>query len=183
MNIHLLNMLNLRGRSIIDTGFKPNQDTRVIAKMALVKDNADVAANEFFGARTSVSSKAFAVQYNYSTGRLQYFYGNGYTQVDADFPNIISYCDANKNILTYNTEINRDYTYFQCEYNLYLFALNNAGTVSFQSNARLYSCKIYDNEVLVRDYYPVRDEGGAYGLYDVVNKVFVTSIVGNLNGE
>lgn len=42
---------------------------------------------------------------------------------------------------------------------------------------RLYSCDIYDNDVLVRSYVPARnDETLEYGLYDTVNGTFNTSI-------
>ena len=40
---------------------------------------------------------------------------------------------------------------------------------------RLYSCQIYDNDTLIRDYVPCMDNNGVYGLYDKVNGVFYTS--------
>jgi hypothetical protein len=41
---------------------------------------------------------------------------------------------------------------------------------------RLYSCKIYDNETLIRDYVPARSNSdNVLGLYDLVNDVFYTN--------
>ncbi len=41
----------------------------------------------------------------------------------------------------------------------------------------LYYCKIWDNDVLVRDFIPVkRKSDGVCGLYAIVNKIFYTNI-------
>jgi hypothetical protein len=37
---------------------------------------------------------------------------------------------------------------------------------------RLYSCKIYDNGTLVRDYIPCKLQDGSIGLYDKLNNKF-----------
>ena len=43
-------------------------------------------------------------------------------------------------------------------------------------NGRIYSCQIYDNDVLVRDFVPAkRNSDSKVGLYDLVNDVFYTS--------
>lgn len=36
----------------------------------------------------------------------------------------------------------------------------------------LYSCQMYDNDVLVRDFVPCKNSGGVVGLYDLANDVF-----------
>ena len=57
-------------------------------------------------------------------------------------------------------------------YNFYLFAHNNEGIADQCSVYRLYKCKIYDNNVLVRDYLPCTDINNNQGLYDKVGKTF-----------
>lgn len=52
--------------------------------------------------------------------------------------------------------------------NLYLFACNYNGTASYHANAKLYECKIFMNNVLVRHFLPCR-KGDACGLYDTVD--------------
>ncbi len=63
---------------------------------------------------------------------------------------------------------------FTSPYTLEVFACNNNGTKgAWCSNMKLYSLKIYDKGVLVRDFVPCyrkRDKTG--GLYDLVNGVF-----------
>lgn len=51
---------------------------------------------------------------------------------------------------------------------------NYAGT-QFAKGMTLYSFKMYDNDVLVRDYLPVKNGNGVAGLYDLVNQEFVTT--------
>lgn len=58
-----------------------------------------------------------------------------------------------------------------------IFAQNNT---SWLSKAKLYSCKIYKDTTLVRDFIPAkRISDGKYGLWDKVNYKFYTDINGN----
>ena len=162
------------GAQYIDTGFKPNQDTRVIADIQMVAENS-LAANDIFGARTSASSKVFAVQWNTANNQFQHFYNNGYDNLDFGNFDIRQVVEMNKNVFILNGVTHtRTYASFQCNYSLYIFAVNNAGSAQFYSNMRLYSCLIYDNGTLIRDYVPCLHDGTA-GLYDMVNGVFYTN--------
>ena len=55
--------------------------------------------------------------------------------------------------------------------NLYLFSVNNGGNYN-KASMKLYSCKIYDNGTLVRDFIPIKTTTNAYGLWDKVTKAF-----------
>lgn len=58
--------------------------------------------------------------------------------------------------------------------NLYLFSVNNGGNYN-KASMKLYSCKIYDNNTLVRDFIPAkRISDGKCGLWDKVNLKFYT---------
>ena len=58
---------------------------------------------------------------------------------------------------------------------IYLFARNFSGA-SLKVYMKLYSCKIYDNSVLIRDFVPCyRKADNVAGLYDLVNGVFYTN--------
>ena len=60
-------------------------------------------------------------------------------------------------------------------YNPYLFA-QNQGSIAWISTARLYSCKLWIDDVLERDFVPCyRIADSVIWLYDVVNKVFYTN--------
>lgn len=58
--------------------------------------------------------------------------------------------------------------------NLYLFSVNNGGNYN-KASMKLYSCKIYNNGTLVRDFIPAkRISDGKCGLWDKVNLKFYT---------
>lgn len=62
---------------------------------------------------------------------------------------------------------------------LTLFAVNTNGTVDARrAVGRLYACKIYDNEILIRDYVPYIYKGKV-GLYDKVNNTYTFSSANN----
>ena len=97
------------------------------------------------------------------------FVKNYYSSDTKSFRVVID--DMNKNILSINGVTHeRTYASFQCDYSLYLCAINNAGSAGFFSNLRLYYCKIYDNGTLIRDYIPVLDWDDVPCLYDKVKR-------------
>ena len=61
---------------------------------------------------------------------------------------------------------------FTTKVTLPLFTQNRQGTISDFATGRLYSCKIYDNGTLVRDFVPCKNASNVVGLYDLVNSVF-----------
>ena len=62
------------------------------------------------------------------------------------------------------------------DYNLYLFAFNFVGVAQRFTSIKLYSCSIYSNGTLVRNFIPCnRKSDSVIGLYDTVNGVFYTN--------
>ena len=59
-----------------------------------------------------------------------------------------------------------------CDMPLYIFGINNQGTLSAVGSTRCYSLKIYDGDTLVRDYKPALDDSGVACLYDKVSETF-----------
>jgi hypothetical protein len=57
--------------------------------------------------------------------------------------------------------------------NIFIFACNNASVRYYPNALRLYYFKMYNNNVLVRDFVPViRITDNVVGLYDLVNGTF-----------
>lgn len=54
---------------------------------------------------------------------------------------------------------------------LYLFSVHNGGSYA-SASVKLYSCKIYKNGTLIRDFVPCRNASGTLGLYDLTNNRF-----------
>lgn len=70
--------------------------------------------------------------------------------------------------------------------NIYLFCRNNDNVATFNAYMRLFSCKIYSNGTIIRDFIPCyRRSDNEPGLYDIINRTFYTNagtgtfIVGN----
>lgn len=159
------------GTQYIDTGYIPNQDTRVYAECVLPIASGSTQA--LFGSRVSSSSS----QYQFVTqgGYYRTDYNttiNNFTQTS--FGDTKFYIDKNKNITDVNGQYNIEQTYgtFTCPGNMYIFATNNNGSVYGYASAKLYVLKIYDNDVLIRDFIPAKDEIGNAGLFDKVEEKF-----------
>ena len=163
------------GTQYIDTEFKPNQNTRVVANFRLLSHPN--TAHAIFGTRETGSTKCF--YWFYHATQKCFFGGYGSDKDyhwDLDDVTGKKTIDFNKNFVTVNTAT---YTYttqtFQSSYNLTLFALNEANTIKFQSNTQLFSCQIYDNGTLIRDFVPCINAANVAGLYDIVNNKFYTN--------
>lgn len=62
-------------------------------------------------------------------------------------------------------------------YTMYIFALNQANAQKWPTKGRLYYLKIWENDVLVRDYIPCMNKEGVCGLWDKVNSTFNSSAI------
>ena len=62
---------------------------------------------------------------------------------------------------------------YKSKYTFWVGQFNNGGTgYNYGAPIRIYSLKIYDNKMLVRDYIPVRMNDGRFGLYDFITGMF-----------
>ena len=163
-----LDYIQSSGTQYIDTGFKPNQDTRVLIDI----ENLSSAQTSFFGARASLNAASFTFfSLTATTGRSDY----GTSKQSMSFTNTVGRytVDQNKNVCTANgvTATGTANT-FQLTNNLYLLALNQADEAAQKASGKLYSAQVYDNGTLVRDFIPCKNASGAIGLWDNVNSVF-----------
>lgn len=165
-----LEYIQSSGTQYIDEGFKPNQDTRVVFDVDWAPAST---ASWLFGCRTSNTAET----YNFLTYSNKYRSDYNATTSGAETSSTPSgrfIIDKDKNITKIDGVVVNTLTYasFQCKYNMYLFANNNAGSVAGNTSAKLYSCQVYDNGTLVRDYIPCQTTAGEIGLWDDVNSVF-----------
>lgn len=159
------------GTQWIDTGFKPNQDTRVVMNCYVISFNS--CDMFLFGARVSAGNTAFYVAADDTNTKWFISYGS-------DVQNPVGTCighhsiDMNKNSVSIDDAITTlSASTFQSASNLLLFSTNTAGSADSQRGTmNLYSCQIYDNGTLVRDFVPCINASGEVGLYDLVGKQF-----------
>ena len=166
-----LEYIQSSGTQWIDTGFKPNQNTRVVVD---AKPLNVTQANLWciFGVRTNIYFELYKA--STSTMRLTFLYNLTYSQgfdsVDYAKRQIF---EINKNVATVD---GNSLTYpaqtFQQTRPLFLLATNNNGVANGIAASQLYSAKIYDNDTIVRDFIPCKNPSGVIGLYDTVNSQF-----------
>lgn len=160
------------GAHWIDTGFKPNQNTGIIAKFQLLSS----AANQTpIYARTAMNVDAFGVFIDDSS-KWTADYGTKRFTGTTSAQSLIN-LNFNKNVVKFNDE---SYTFdiqtFQSNSNLTIFGRNTGGTVQYTAKMKLYSCEIYDNGTLIRNFIPCKNPSGTIGLYDIVNSQFYTNV-------
>lgn len=177
-----LEYIESNGSQYIDTLFKATSDTHLVMDAEILSVSGNDAA--YFGSRNENfrnASLTFALWYqnNSSRGELlaNAYFGN-YVDDEYSVTGSRVLIDKNKNVLNigdFSLENPAVSGWKQCDQNLYLFGCNDRGTFGWGPQMRLYSCKIYDNAQLVREYVPCRNPDGVIGLYDVVNQEFVTN--------
>ena len=156
----------------IDTGFKPNQNTRVV--MDVWSDSGDNTA--YFGTRSSSSSSDMFMLYEVSLTSLRSDFGSGQNTFTVDSSHSRGIVDMSKTTTSFKTySVSNSSSTFTSSYNLYLLAVNTAGTASLSGKVKLYSCQIYDNGTLVRDYIPCINASGTTGVYDLVGGKFYSN--------
>ena len=180
-----LDYIESTGTQYIDTGFIPNQDTRVI--IDCIVNIPNVSMDEHAGVICVIDSggKTFGLGYdngiNASEGKCIFSYNTSKKELKDNYESLGTrhVFDINKNKLLRNgVELcSATSTSFQCNAPLYLSAINRNGVVySYNTTSlALYSCKIYDNDILVRDFVPALHPDGTAGLYDKVNNKFYMS--------
>ena len=164
-----LRYIQSSGTQYIDSGFKPNNNTRVVMDVQAVGTSGTYFA---FGARESNASKSFcffhyegwSADYQSNTQRKTVAGINYTDRMQIDFDKTT--CTVNGKSVSFTAAT------FQCPVTMHLFAVNTNGTISGMIAAKLFACKIYDNGTLVRDFVPAMDSSGAVGLYDLVNNTF-----------
>lgn len=168
----LIEYIQSSGTQYINSNFIPKATTRTIMKAEPMSWNTQSA---FFGTRNTRSptaSQAYVAAIPAATLYRSDYFGSS---LFAETPTImqITNIDKNKNICSFNNiMITNTSSTVNATTNMFLLALNDVGTAKYFLSAKLYSCKIYDDDTLVRDFIPIKTTTNAYGLWDKVNKVF-----------
>ena len=167
--INFVEYIESSGTQYIDTGFKPNNNTRVVMDIW----PKETSTRPFFGAREG-SGKNFIAWIMSATEYRSDFYNNNRTVTTSNTASRIS-LDKNGNVCHFGTvSANNADGSFQTPLNMFLLATWTNGAIdSRKMAAKLYSCQIYDNNVLIRDYAPVIDPDGVPCLYEKLSEQYV----------
>ena len=162
--------LQSTGTQYIDTGFIPNQDTRVVMKLKL--SSVGTGGFAICGARQNSTSKAYSLQ-RMATGQWGGGYGDTTSGSSTAVDTNIHILTKDKNVLYLDdTAIKTDNSAtFICPVSMHIFGLNNNGTASISSvGMSFWYFKVYDNGVLVRDFIPCLDPTGTPCMFDLVEQ-------------
>lgn len=174
-----LTYIQSTGTQYIDTGFKPNQDTRLVLDFENTGDYSSMTTGlcPLFGARNA-SAASSASAFGLWIGSKSFpHYGNVAYNANGNFTvdlNARLTYEMNKNVVSIGSKvITCSSATFTTNYNLCLLTFNNYGTIETRrASGKLWSAKIYDNGTLIRDFVPCKTADDEVGLYDLVNDVF-----------
>ena len=155
--------LEADGNQYIDTGYKANNTTKVEIKTQ--------GQTWTFGGRTSLAvGDAIGVCFNANTVALQ-FDGQSVNYNQTGIGQQVSECVISKDGAYINGVLRASFTEetFTSTRNLYLFNLNNDGSLNLGLTGKMWYCRIYDNGTLVFDFIPVLDNSGRPAMYDQVS--------------
>lgn len=171
-----LEYIQSSGTQYIDTGFKPTGNTRVVVDFLAY--NQTTAQQCIFGSRPGASGR-FTLFTGYSTASLQVDYNTAMSLAvqdveisGLDLTKRVNISMSNKLVIDGTTVSSTAIKSFTSTYDMYLFANNNIGVVQLPSSLNLYSCAIYNDNTLVRNFVPCKNPKGVVGLYDSVNSQF-----------
>lgn len=169
-----LEYIQSSGSQYIDTGFNPNQNTKMYLDVAFL---SPVGTN-IAGVRntTSDTTNRFGIISFSSASKIGAFFRDSSIQAISYNTSLHSYELSKSGLIVDGTSYGSSNNgTFACTYPITLGAWNNGeGGVSY-NNSKIYGCKIYDNGILVRDYTPALRSDGIAGLYDAVNDTFTAS--------
>ncbi len=155
------------GTQYIDTGFKPNQNTKFEVDMDITNTGCPV-----FGARTAYLNKAFVLFWASNSGFCiqmadSNFNGGTFTTTGRHKVTMTS----SQLVIDDNLQVSYSVGNFQCEQNAWLMSCYSSSSSEY-AKGKLYSAKIYNGNTLVRNFIPCKNPSGTVGMYDLVNSQF-----------
>lgn len=177
-NYQQVEYIESTGTQYINTNFIPSGNKlRVVTNFLYPREHASLAlfgnsyTNPFYlTVYGSVPTFWVGNSRNMSCG-IQTSLNTKYTlDVEVNDGTLTTIWNGEKFTTNYSGDLNKEYEY-------YIFGDNNKGVSADKDKGyRLYDLKIYENDVLVRDYVPYyRKIGGEIGLFDKVNNKFYTN--------
>lgn len=169
----VLKYIECTGEQYITTSYYPTQDSGVVLDFEATGDLTK--NNNMFGGRYTTSRQAFT--FRIDDGKWSFGYSNTYdTGVAADNKRHILQIDKNVCKMDGTTIYEANYTSFKAYASMYIGRIHAYGSGEYKGYMKIYSCKVYDNGVLIRDLIPCVNQDGEAGMYDIANARFHANI-------
>lgn len=153
----------------INTWYRPNNNTRILADLDVSLTTAWKRPFGCFSGYEGTNRNLYAVETNDNGTSVKLYYGTG--TVTLTITSGRNTWDFNKNVWKIgNASTSFSTQTFTVTLPCMLFAgTGNVPWIVNEPIMKLYSFKIYDNDILVRDYKPVKDDNGTYCLYEAIS--------------
>lgn len=170
MQLTKVNYIESTGTQYIDTGVKLNQDSKLEMEIALAEGMTNI-----FGSRTSATQNNFTIGFASSTAVMMDFQNYSNNRLSVDIPVSLDspiYYSISKDELKIGDTVKavQNYSSFETPQTAYIFDISGNPWIKTKAKGRLYYCKIYNGDTLVRDFVPVIDGSNIACLYDKVEK-------------
>ena len=164
----------------IDTEFSGNRNTKIIVEFKLLSGN--YSSGTIIGGSNTTNLSCIGLGYSKTNNRINVYHklamdANGYINFQSKYI-YINLNDNKKHIIEYtNDKVILDGITKLSDNNLMsdieTTTLKLFTGCTYESQLmELYSCKIYDSNILVRDFIPCVSPDGEVGMYDLVNNKF-----------
>ena len=170
MQLTKVSYIESTGTQYIDTGVKLNQDSKLEMEIALAEGMTNI-----FGSRTSATQNNFTIGFASSTAVMMDFQNYSNNRLSVDIPVSLDspiYYSISKDELKIGDTVKavQNYSSFETPQTAYIFDISGNPWIKTKAKGRLYYCKIYNGDTLVRDFVPVIDGSNIACLYDKVEK-------------
>lgn len=175
-----LDFIGSTGTQIIDTNYISSKNTKIECDFQYNSTESSYGTSDtaLFGTGVSGDVNAtltFNVASSNFMGAVHYNYQVNCGAVDLLRHKLLFNDESKMYLDDVYKGIASSYESYSNSRNLYLFRNNQSNLIS-GAKAKIFTCKIYDNGTLVRDFIPViRVDDKELGLYDLVNDVFYTN--------
>lgn len=164
--------------SYIDTGITPDGTTRIIVWARNL--NPSSADNWFIGSRASLNNSSFLISAisGANTGSIRFSFGSGSSVANNMWASLSGYhkyeINGNEFLIDDTVVLTASSESLSSQYSIHLFGMNNGGThIPSKLPIDICACKIYKNDVLVRDFTAVNSP--SVGLYDAISDTVFTT--------
>lgn len=159
--------IQANGTQWLDTGYTPNDNTKIIIELSDIVNSNETA---IFGANTTWKENSYLL-YCLGSEAMNWTY-NGPITVTSDLT-------SKHTITIYRSTVILDGSTVSTDTQINSSAINSTLTLfsipggQHRSSYKLYSFKIYENDVLIKNYIPVKDALNVVCLYDTINKQYI----------
>lgn len=174
--------LETQGNQYIDTNVIFDQNSRINVKFKTPNTIDANGTSALFFAGEKSTNYGFAINSSQNSGKYRYFYGNTYNGDTMLSGNTIYTIDINKEQIFLNESLIKTMTTrdFTIKYTMPLFGqyYNSNNIINKSaSGTRLYYCRIWNNDILIRYFIPCyKNSDKKAGLYDLVNNEFYPNL-------